>query len=74
MVPAKIQALRSERRASAGRPQRWQNLAPGESEASHVAQLRAVRLAPQWLQNRPPADLPQTGQEMVGGVVIAAGS
>jgi hypothetical protein len=81
-VPAKIQAERSERGAvarpvavpAAGRPQRWQNRAWGESCAPHPSQLRGVRLAPQWLQNRPSAGFPQAGQDVVGGVVIAAGS
>jgi hypothetical protein len=79
MAPAKIHALRSERTgpaggvsSPAGRPQRWQNRARGESWAPHSAQPRGARLAPQLLQKRPLAGSPQAGQVVVG-VVIAAG-
>jgi len=74
MAPAKIQAPRSERRApAAGLPQRWQKRAWAERSAPHPSQLRWVRLAPQLPQNRPAAGPPQAGQDVVVGVVIAAG-
>jgi hypothetical protein len=79
-VAAKIQAERSDRCVSraaaeppAGRPQRWQKRACGESCAPHPSQLRWPRLAPQWLQNRPLAAPPQEGQVVVVDAVIAAG-
>jgi hypothetical protein len=56
----------------AGRPQRWQNRACGESSALQPAQRRGTRLAPQALQNFPVAGLPQAGQVVVAAVVIGA--
>jgi hypothetical protein len=58
--------------APAGRPQRWQNRACGESSAWHPAQARGTKLAPQALQKLPEAGLPQTGQTVVAAVVIGA--
>jgi hypothetical protein len=80
MVPAKIQAERSEwamapacPAPAAARPQRWQKRACGESWVPQPSQLRGPRPAPQVLQNRPLAAPPQEGQVVVVGVVIAAG-
>jgi hypothetical protein len=80
IVPAKIQADRSERTVAppdpapaAARPQRWQKRAWGESCVPHPSQTLWPRPAPQLLQKRPVAALPQTGQVVVVGVVMAAG-
>jgi len=70
--------------APAGVPQRWQNRAPGVSEAKHVAQVAPASAVPQLEQKRPEAGAPQEGQRDVlvpsgvgatgeaGGVVIAS--
>ena len=56
--------LRSSRCTSepAGVPQRWQNLAPGASDALQAAHVEAARVAPQFEQNLPDACSPQDGQ------------
>src|SRR5688572_6213235 len=84
-APAKIHAVRSDPPPpgagpaagavpATGRPQRWQKRAWGESSARQPSHWRGTRLAPQVLQNRPAAGLPQTGQEVADGVVMEAGS
>jgi hypothetical protein len=66
IVPAKIQAARSEPAARppapTGWPQRWQNLAWAPKGARQRTQLLGARLAPQALQNFPEAAAPQAGQ------------
>ena len=79
IVPAKIQAARSEPGARppapAGWPQRWQNLAWAPSGARQRRQLLGARLAPQALQNFPEAAAPQAGQApAMGGAVMWGGS
>jgi MFS family permease len=75
IVPAKIQAVRSEPGARPpappGWPQRWQNLAWAPRGARQRVQLLGVRLAPQALQNFPEAAAPQAGHRPAsGGAVI----
>jgi hypothetical protein len=77
MAAAKIQAQRSDGRAgasaAAGRPQRWQNRARGDSAVPQPSQARAARLAPQLLQKRPEAGLPHAGHVTGVDAVIGAG-
>jgi hypothetical protein len=51
--------------APTGRPHRWQNLAPGESDASHPAQVVASSEAPQFAQKRPVPAVAHAGQATV---------
>ena len=68
--------------APAGVPHRWQNRAPGVSDAEQVAQVAPASALPQLEQKRPEAGAPHEGQRDVlvpsavgasgeaGGVVI----
>ena len=57
--------------APAGVPQRWQNFAPGVSDARQVEQTAPSSGAPQLAQKRPEAGAEHLGQvvDEVGGVV-----
>src|SRR5687767_9421369 len=55
-----------------GVPHRWQNLAPGVSDARHVAHATPCSGVPQLAQNRPLASAPQDGQDVEGEAVIGA--
>ena len=55
--------------ADAGAPQRWQNLAPGDSGDAHDAHVAPESGEPQLAQKRPVAVAPQDGHvPEVGGV------
>ena len=51
--------------APIGVPHRWQNLAPGDSDALQAPQVAPLSDAPQLAQNCPAAEAPQAGQVVV---------
>src|ERR1051326_2301407 len=51
-------------RSPAGVPQRWQNFAPGVSDAPHDAHVAPTNGVPQFEQNFPTAATPHVGQRL----------
>lgn len=65
-----VAAGRTAAPAVAGVPQRWQNLAPGESGAAHEVHVAPDSGAPQLAQKRPSAGAPHEGQFPGVGCVV----